>query len=167
MGVRRNGRLDVLKVAHHLDVSVLDFHKLPLSDETKKHLCNDGQGQWSALALQIGGVNAVVINPCQSPARKVSNLAHEISHLLRAHRPAQIIINPTLQVSMRTYNAIQENEAVWLSGCLLLPRVALLHAQSRGWDDEQICQHFCISPQMLLYRRNVTGLGKRIQKVVA
>jgi len=51
---------------------------------------------------------------------------HELAHLIIGHEPARVVVSPDMILAVRTYDQGQEEEAAWLSGCLLLPRPALL-----------------------------------------
>lgn len=46
----------------------------------------------------------------------------------------------------------QEDEANWLSGCLLLPRPALLFIMQSAMDQEEACRRYKVSDDLLTYR---------------
>lgn len=161
MDLAPTARLDPFALARYMGVRVLDIRKLPIREEAKVHLCSSAGDEWSALTIRVGTTDAIVLNPSHSPARRVSDVAHELSHLLRRHKPAQIYVDPHINVGMRSFDRVQEDEAIWLSGCLLLPRVALTYAVGQGWDDDYICQYHGVSIQMLNYRRNISGVKKQ------
>ena len=54
-----------------------------------------------------------------SDARQSSDVAHELSHGLLLHEPRHAIVN-----SCRDDPKAEEEEAAWLSGCLLVAREA-------------------------------------------
>lgn len=165
MSLAPTDSLNPFALARYMGVRVLDINKLPLSEEAKTHLCSPEGDEWSALTVRAGTVDAIILNPSHSPARRVSDMAHELSHLLRQHKPAQIYVDPFIKIGMRSFDRNQEDEANWLSGCLLLPRVVLVHATHKNWNDDFICQHYGVSVQMLKFRRNVSGVGKQARSV--
>ena len=80
----------------------------------------------------------VVYNPLSAESRRRSDLAHELAHVLLDHELSRI---ETLgDVTFLSCDATQEEEAVWLSGCLLLPRALLLAEVRRGSSDKRDCK---------------------------
>jgi IrrE N-terminal-like domain len=67
-------------------------------------------------------------------------------------------------LALRTYNEEQEQEADWLAGCLLLPRDALLAIRRRRLSDEEICSEYGVSPAMLRFRLNITGVDVQLRR---
>ena len=61
----------------------------------------------------------VIFNDSNPPARQNSDVAHELVHGLVLHEPKSAIVN-----GCRGYSKPDEDEAAWLSGCLLVPREA-------------------------------------------
>ena len=66
-------------------------------------------------------------------------------------------------MALRTHNEEQEQEANWLAGCLLLPREALLLIRRKGSEDEDACAEYGVSPAMLRFRFNVTGVNAQLR----
>ena len=75
---------------------------------------------FSACTFDIDGTRVIVVNPLRTPARRASDIAHELSHLLLAHRLDEI--RNVAGVPFRTCRPDQEEEATNLGGTLLLPR---------------------------------------------
>ncbi len=163
MGLTKIDALAPESLAHYMRVRVLEFSDLPLSLKAKTHLSSPEGDEWSAVTIRCGSTDAIIVNPSHSLARRSSNLAHELSHLLRKHKPAQLFISPNAGIQLRTYESLQEDEADWLTGCLLLPRPALLYCLGQRWDDEAICEHYRVSKALLTYRRNVSGVQKQLR----
>lgn len=115
---------------------------------------------WSAITGGYEGMTFVIVNDAHSPARQESNLHHEAAHLIRDHRPSRILkING---LTIREYDKDAEAEAEWLAGCLHIPRTALLKAARHGYDDSAIGQRFLASPEMVRFRRSVTGIDRQL-----
>lgn len=153
--------LDVFALAKHLEVRVLDMRKMSLHSDVTTHLCSVIGDEWSAFTVRAGEHDAIVLNPSHSRERRASDMAHELSHIILQHKPAQIYIDPSIEISMRSFDKVQEDEAAWLSGCLLLPRPVLLHVFRHGLSDDEVSRAYAVSQQMLRYRRRVSGTNKQ------
>lgn len=102
----------------------------------------------------------IVLNPLFSEARRNSDLAHELAHVLLDHDLSRI--ERVGELSFFVCDADQEEEAAWLSGCLLLPRPLLLRQLRRGVTAQEIAAQLCISEHMVTYRINVTGVRRQL-----
>lgn len=158
--------INVFALARHLDVRVLDLRKMleaGVDPDTVSHLCSPEGDEWSAFTVCYRDNDVIVLNPSHSRERLASDMAHELSHLILQHKPAQIFIDPSINVSMRHFDKSQENEAAWLSGCLLLPRPALVHVARCRMSDDEVIRDYSVSQQMLNYRRSVSGANKQFR----
>ena len=112
---------------------------------------------FSACTLRPSPERVVVVyNPLSARSRRSSNLAHELAHILLDHELSRL--ERLGDVTFFSCDAIQEEEAGWLSGCLLLPRALLLAEVRRGTSAKEIAKKCGISEQMAQYRLNVTGV---------
>lgn len=103
----------------------------------------------------------VVYNPLTPNSRRTSDLAHELAHILLEHELSRI---ETLgEITFLSCDADQEEEAAWLSGCLLLPRPLLLKETRLGRSAEEIAEAHGVSATMARYRINVTGVMRQNQ----
>lgn len=103
----------------------------------------------------------VVYNPLSPKSRRASDLAHELAHILLDHELSRI---ETLgEMTFLSCDTNQEEEAAWLSGCLLLPRPLLLAEIRRGATPEEIAESHGVSITMARYRINVTGVMRQNQ----
>jgi Zn-dependent peptidase ImmA (M78 family) len=135
-----------------------------LPHDVRSRLLNVHAGAWSAITVSYGSRHLVVINPTHALSRSNSSLAHEIAHLLLGHEPSMMFVTPKSGVALRTHNKEQEDEANWLAGCILLPRDALLHVRRFGLSDNQVCANYGVSPAMLRFRINATGVDVQIRR---
>jgi len=62
---------------------------------------------------------------------------------------------------LKSYDKLQEEEADWLSGCLLLPREALISIKKRNLDLTHAASLFGVSQRMLTYRLATTGVNRQ------
>ena len=117
-------------------------------------------GAFSACTLRPSADRTVIIyNPVSSESRRRSDLAHEIAHILLNHELSRI--ERLGDITFFSCDANQEEEAGWLSGCLLLPRPLLLSAVHRGSSAREIAQNYGVSERMAQYRLNVTGVVRQ------
>ena len=112
---------------------------------------------FSACTLRPSPERVVVVyNPLSTRARRSSDLAHELAHILLDHELSRL--ERLGDVTFFSCDAIQEEEAGWLSGCLLLPRALLLAEIQRGASAKEIAKKCGLSEPMAQYRLNVTGV---------
>lgn len=150
-------------LANHLGVRIWTPSDVPgLSQESLKYLVSPAGDEWSAVSVYVGTTGVIVINPTHSTARQASDVMHELSHLIRGHQPSQIFhLFDGSQVSLRTFNDLQEAEADWLAGCLLLPRVALAYCTAKRLSSYEACQQYGVSSDLYRYRVNITGVNRQ------
>lgn len=153
------------RLAGYLDVALLTPHEVPgLSTQALHQLLEHDPWGWSAVTHIVGPHTTVIYNPRHSSGRQASNIAHELAHVLLDHDPSTLIMSPDGSVVMRTFDARQEDEASWLSGCLLLPRVALLRAIRSGKSAEGIAEEYGATPILVNYRSRITGVTAQTRR---
>ncbi|MFC1678643.1 ImmA/IrrE family metallo-endopeptidase [Elusimicrobiota bacterium] len=168
IGVEHHAPLLATSLAEHLGVVLLTPHDvLGLSKAHLRQLIKEDAGGWSAITLHLGEQDVVIYNPAHSARRISSDIMHELSHIVSEHKPAQAVLSADGKMLMRHYDPRQEREAAWLSGCLLLPREALLHIKEQRVSDSQVCQNYAVSSELLRWRVNVTGVAYQIKRSVS
>ncbi len=90
---------------------------------------------------------------------------HELAHRIRNHKTRDVEISTAGLMLVHDYDKAQEEEADWLSGCLLLPREALISIKQsrRALPDAAI--EFGVSQRMLAYRLSMTGVNRQFTKI--
>ena len=161
---RPDAPLTVTELADYLGVGIIgpeDISGMPKS--VLRVLLEDEADDWSALT--VGNANRVVIiyNPQSSPGRYSSDISHELSHLILRHSPSTLMFAPDGKWTLRSYDSQQEEEAAWLSGCLLLPRPALLRIVHSGLSLSEAAKRYKVSERMLTYRRDITGVVRQVK----
>jgi len=152
-------------IAQVLAIPILQpEHLIGLPDDVRARLQQDHSDAWSAITVSDGRNHLIVTNPTHTSARTNSNLAHEIAHVILGHEPSIMFVMPNQDIVLRTHNKEQEDEANWLAGCILLPRDALLRARRIGLTDDQICAEYGVSPAMLRFRINATGVDVQLRR---
>jgi len=155
-------------LARELQVAVIQPPDLKhLAEDVRRRLLGHHSDCWSAITIPGKRRPLIVYNPSHSAARQNSDLMHELAHILLGHKPTVVFIDPNTDLSLRTYDKAQEEEANWLAGCLLLPREVLLHIKATHISDETACRHYGVSAKMLTYRMNVSGVNIQHSRVQA
>ena len=122
-------------------------------------------GAFSACTFRPSSERTVVVyNPLSAKSRRRSDLAHELAHTLLGHELSRI--EKLGDLTFLSCDLVQEEEAAWLSGCLLLPRSLLLIEVRRGSDAEDIARKCGVSEGMAQYRLNVTGVARQNQSLL-
>ena len=165
LGLAASAPLDTIAFAKHLGVRVWTPHEVPglSADSLSVLLRNDGKTPscWSAVTLVVGKNVVVILNASHSPARQASDLTHELAHRIRGHEAQEVSVTEDGLMLLKSYDKKQEEEADWLSGCLLLPRDALISIKQRQLDDSMAVSEYGISLKMLNYRLAMTGVNKQ------
>ena len=171
MGLASSDRLDAKGLAANLGIAVWTPHDIQgLSTEALAILLrNDGRTPscWSAVTLVAGGKTVVILNSSHSRGRQASDLTHELAHRIRGHQTHEMENSHDGLMLLSAYDKEQEDEADWLSSCLLLPRDALVHISRVGQDLQVAAEHYCVSVKMLKYRMAMTGVDRQFGRVRA
>ena len=164
LGLVPTAALSPDRLASHLDVAVWPVTDLGLSEGDVLQLVTADRDSWSAITVSASGRDAIVINPYHSRGRYSSDLMHELAHLLLGHQPSTVFFAGAEDLALRGYNASAEEEANWLAAALLLPREALIHLRSRLVSDQEACESYGVSSQMLAFRMRVTGVERQFSR---
>lgn len=169
-GIRRelelepHAQLDPRALAGYLDVTLWTPSDVPgLPSNVVEQLLERDPWGWSAVTQVVDGGTVVIYNPRHSAGRWASNVTHELAHLILDHEPGKIILSNDGAIVMRTFDAKQEAEAGWLSGCLLLPRVALLRAARAGLSPGQIADEYGVTEVLVNYRLRICGVDTQVR----
>jgi hypothetical protein len=139
-------------LAQHLKATIFTAETVPNTDpEHVKLLCNSDN--WSAGILCKNPL-WIVHNSRHASTRQESNLMHEFAHIILKHK--MIGYDPKTGLPQRRQQ--DEDEAVYLGGCLQIPRRGLLWAIQKKMNIAQIALHFNASEDMVKFRINVSGI---------
>ncbi len=165
LGILQEDPLDPRKLAKHLGILVWAAEEVPGVDkDALRVLLHDDPSSWSAVTVHAGGRSVILTNSAHSGGRPASDLMHELAHLILGHEPARVDVSEDGHLMLHSFGRVQEDEANWLSGCLLLPRAALLNAREQGWSLSRIAQHYGVSEAMVKYRMNVSGADAQVAR---
>lgn len=158
--------LDPFRLADFLEVIVLQPGDLSdLAHNIRFRLGTVHSDCWSAITVSCANRHLIVLNSSHAKTRLNSSLAHELAHIILGHEPSMMFMSSNSGTALRTYNEDQEEEANWLGGCLLLPRDALIGIGRKGTSDEDACTEYGVSPAMLRFRCNVTGVTTHLRRI--
>ncbi len=165
IGLGATAPLDPHILAESLEVKVWKAGDVPGVDaETLDILLRKDPDSWSAVTLHVETTDLVILNSSHSLARQASDLMHELAHIYLGHTPARIDVTEDGLLMLNTFNKQQEEEAAWFSGCLLLPREALLAICSQSMEHRTAAKTYGVSKDMLEYRLQVTAVNMQIRR---
>lgn len=166
LGLESTAPLSPQNLASYLEVNLWTPNDVVgLPKECLAQLLEIDSAGWSAVTLSSGEKDTVIYNPSHSAARISNDIMHELSHLVVGHEPSRIVVSADGDVVLRSYDQKQEDEASWLGACLLLPREALLHIKLGSLSSDKACSLYSVSPQLLGYRINVTGVNYQVGRL--
>jgi len=164
LGVSPIGKLDPWLYAEHLEVIILDFEELDLSDASVRQLTASDEGSWSAMTLEEAGIRAILLNPAHAVTRQANDLMHELAHIELKHTPARVEVSPSGIFLLSDYSDDQEQEADWYAGTMLLPRDALIHHRSRSQSATDIAKIYGVSEALCEWRLRMTGVEVQLKR---
>lgn len=156
LGLESDAPLSPYKLAEQLNVMVVGIESLTaLAGDSLKHLTSEAGNEWSAVTVQVNGQYLIVLNPQHSPARKSSDLMHELSHIIREHDFGNISWHG--DYALRTFNQLQELEANWFAAALLLTKDAVFRIYDSN-DQTSALEEYGVSRSLYNWRLNTTGV---------
>lgn len=158
-------RLSPFMLAEHLNIKVWTPVSIPgMDDQTLEVLLRNEPNTpscWSAVTLVENGATVVILNSSHGSGRQASDLMHELSHRILGHKTQSVDVTVGGFLLLSSYDKLQEDEADWLCGSLLLPREALVDISRRKISEADAANEYGVSTSMLRYRMNVTGVRNR------
>jgi Zn-dependent peptidase ImmA (M78 family) len=161
LGLADTDPLDPHALAHHMEVAVVSADAL-VARERLEEIERLQAFAFSAATFDIRDRTVIVTNPLRTAGRLASDLAHELSHLIREHDLTEV--REINGIPFRTCQPDQEEEATALGSTILLPRPLLMRAAIRGDGPDQIAQRCGVTLEMARFRFNATGVAKQAQR---
>jgi Zn-dependent peptidase ImmA (M78 family) len=163
LGVAPLDRLDPRKLAKHLDIPILLLSELVVDAPSLNHLLTNEPDAFSAVTVFCGTRRTIVHNDGHAPARRNSNVSHELSHGLLHHPPT-----PALDaVGCRIWNQDIEDEAGWLAGELLVTFEAAMAVARQEWTMTEATRRLRVSQDMVRFRVNMSGARTIVKRATA
>lgn len=160
MGLKAHDQMEAVALAEHVGCVVRSADTLVDIAKLRELKRVQGNAFFACTFELPGGRRAVVFNPLMSETRRNSDVAHEVAHILLNHRLSRL--ERVGDVGFLSCDKQQEEEAGWLSGCLLLPRFALVHDLERRTAHATIARNRVLSEDMVEYRVRVTGVARQL-----
>lgn len=164
MGLASSSPLSPHDLAEKLNVVIWQLSSVPnLNPEVSNYLSSTEGDEWSAVTVEANSRKIIVTNPTHSPARRASDLMHELAHIILSHDAVKVFITPE-GYALRDFNEKQEAEANWFAACLLLPREALTHCLYKRKTTDEAIEEYGVSRQLYTYRQHKTGVLKQYNR---
>jgi Zn-dependent peptidase ImmA (M78 family) len=158
IGADPRGQLDLHRLAKELGVRVVAADTLVGLDRLEE-IERLQAFAFSACTFDIHGAAVIVYNPLRTEARRVSDIAHELAHIILKHDLSEI--QELDGVPFRTCQADQEEQATAFAGTLLLPRPLLLDAARNGESFEDLARRLGVTVDMARFRWHTTGVERQ------
>lgn len=152
LGLGDHDPLDPYALAEEHGIPVYTLTELldhELEPATHDHFQKASTGSWSAALVPFGTARVIVENDAHSPVRRRSNIAHEIGHHLLEHSFENVVLGENHK---RQFDKVQEKQATFISGELLIPEGAARKAAYANWDNAQVAQAYNVSEQFAQMR---------------
>lgn len=153
------------KLAEHLGIDVCTPQEFFPAGTNFDNLLGTAKvkSEWSALTMTgKSGKRFIIHNPLHAPTRQQSNLMHELANIICEHEYPTTYANINLPEYMRSYDPKQEQEANHLGSVLQINRDGLVWALKKRMANDEICNHFVASPEMLTLRINATAVKRQL-----
>jgi Zn-dependent peptidase ImmA (M78 family) len=164
VGAGPRGQLDLHRLAKELGVRVVAADALVGLDRLEE-IERLQAFAFSACTFDIHGAPVIVFNPLRTEARSVSDIAHELAHIILKHELSEI--QELDGVPFRTCQADQEEQATAFAGTLLLPRPLLLDAARNGQSFDDVARRLGVTVEMARFRWNTTGVERQTKTALA
>jgi Zn-dependent peptidase ImmA (M78 family) len=160
LGLEPRAPLDPRKLGDHLLISLIPLSSLAHdAPEAFRRLSVFASATFSAVTVFSGNRRAIVYNDAHSPGRQASDLAHELAHALLLHPPKTSVNSGT-----RDWNSVEEEEAAWLAGALLVPDEAAFQIAKSAQSTALAAEEYGVSEKMIVFRLRVTGALIRVER---
>lgn len=165
LGLEITAPLPPRQLANHLGVTLWTCRDVPgMTQADIRQLTERDPWGWSAVTVTSGQNTIVVYNDEHSDGRQASDITHELAHVILNHEPAKVILSESIEVSMRSFDQKQEDEANCLSWALLLPREALFSARKRRMKSAHIATAFGVTTTLVDFRLKMTGIDLQLRR---
>jgi IrrE N-terminal-like domain len=151
LGLKVYQPLSTSLLAQDLQATIFIPETVPNAEPAQVKLLS-ASDNWSAGIISQNPL-WIVHNSRHAPTRQQSNLMHEFAHVILEHE--MVGYDPNTGMIQRRQQ--DEDEAVYLGGCLQIPRRGLLWAVQKQMTIDRIAFHFNASEDMVRFRMNVIG----------
>jgi Zn-dependent peptidase ImmA (M78 family) len=162
LGLTSTAPIDVVALAAHCGAEVVSGEDL-IERFRFEELESMQVGAFSAATFMVEGKSYIVTSPLTSDARRRSDIAHELGHLILEHELSEI--REIEGVPFRSCRPDEEEQATAFGATVLLPRPLLISMIRKGFNTpEKIASAQNISVEMARFRLNSTGILKQLSR---
>lgn len=164
LGLEANAPLCPWKLAKHLEIPIYLLSEMPVCKEREILLEKQNGHDFSGVVCFDGIAAFIVINDAHEPKRQVSDIAHELAHILLRHPRSSILRRD----GVREFSSEHELEAERLGPTLLVSDAAALRAcnliENRHVTMSDLSDRWKISKEVIQMRINLSGAIRRISR---
>jgi Zn-dependent peptidase ImmA (M78 family) len=159
MGLKDSAHVTAQQLAAHVDARLVSGDRL-VDIERLRELERLQAYSFSAATFDVRGKKVIVTNPIRNAGRLASDIAHEVSHIILAHKLSEV--RELAGMPFRTCEPDEEEQATSLGGTLLLPRPLLMHAARQRMTPDAIADEFGTTVELARWRYNTTGVARQL-----
>lgn len=152
------------RLSSHLEVPIIQLSQLPDCAHKNYLVMGKGQAEFSATVCYEGTRSFILNNDSHPMKRQVSNIAHELAHVLMGHPPTP----PFDETGKRDFLREIEDEAEWLGPTLLVSDKAAMYAYRLIQTNQQtlssLSDEWVVTEDVLKMRMNVVGAKRRYNR---
>ncbi|MEM7759609.1 MAG: ImmA/IrrE family metallo-endopeptidase [Cyanobacteria bacterium P01_A01_bin.40] len=140
-------------LANYFKAKIFTAETVPNAESEQVKILSNSDN-WSAGIISIDPL-WIVHNSRHALVRQQSNLMHEFAHVILKHK----MVGYNSKTGLPQRRQQDEDEAVYLGGCLQIPRRGLLWAKQKQTSLTQTASHFNASEEIVKLRCNVNGIS--------
>lgn len=163
LGLDKYAAFDPFALAKHLLIPYEPIENYASEDGcgwAVAHLTEEGRDEFSAAMVYRGTRRRILYNGQNTPARRRSDVAHELSHVLLEHEPGPM----RGEGESRTWNPEQEKEAAWMGSVLLVPEHVALRIARHDTPMTGAASSYGVSVALMQWRLRMSGALKRVER---
>jgi Zn-dependent peptidase ImmA (M78 family) len=157
LGLSERERLDPYELAELMGVPVLRMADVPSFSPEHLKVLQDDDVALSALTVIRGQHKLIVVNESHTVERQTNSITHELAHVILEHPPTSAFD----ALGNRMVVDRIEEEANWLSSCLLVPSTGIEAALRAHAGQAAAAAHYGVSRELMRWRCNAYGFGHR------
>lgn len=160
LGLTPMQRFDPWLWSENWGVTILSLNDVTNDPAVLRRLTLEAPELWSAAVIKDDLGHLVIYNHAHSAPRVMSDLAHEIAHLVAEHRLDVAWMEPNGKKCGAAPD--HEREAAELSAALLVPNSEAKAHAIRDGEPQALVERYGVSYKMATWRMDVSG-GRRIR----
>lgn len=152
IGLDAHVPFDPFALAEEYGIRIIKLSELPCKEG--HHFLRAQGSAFSGALIPIGTSLAILENDAQPITRRRTTMCHEIAHVVLEHDFAMSLAADERKCGLA---GIQEQEADWLSGEILIPYDGALRLAWKDATDNEAARAFDVSLAVARWRMNQSG----------